>query len=156
MASNFPLPGQRALRRGRTSLVHRAYHLTIGTQDRTPWFTHCGAAHQTARCLEDCSLLGDAVTLAWVLMPDHLHWLCQLGENDPLPVVVARMKSATARKANAALGRKGALWQKGYHERAVRSRDDIEKVARYMVANPVRAGLAEDPGGYPYWNCAWL
>ncbi len=149
-------PGHRALRSGRTSISHHIYHLTVGTNARVPWFKDNCAAYQVARCVEDRQLLGDASTLAWVLMPDHLHWLCQLGEDDPLPVVVARMKSATARNANAVLGREGQLWQKGYHERAVRSHDDVEQVARYIVGNPVRAGLADEPGAYPYWNHVWL
>jgi len=29
-------------------------------------------------------------------------------------------------------------------------------VARYVVANPVRAGLADSVLAYPYWNAVWL
>ena len=28
----------------------------------------------------------------------------------------------------------------------------MEQTARYIIANPVRAGLVEDPMDYPYWD----
>lgn len=29
-------------------------------------------------------------------------------------------------------------------------------VARYIIANPIRAKLVRRVGDYPYWNAAWL
>jgi hypothetical protein len=29
-------------------------------------------------------------------------------------------------------------------------------VARYIVANPLRAGLVEGIGNYPHWDCIWM
>jgi hypothetical protein len=29
-------------------------------------------------------------------------------------------------------------------------------VARYIVANPLRAGLVSRVGHYPFWNAVWL
>ena len=34
--------------------------------------------------------------------------------------------------------------------------EDIQAAARYIIANPLRAGLAERAGDYPYWDCIWL
>ena len=28
--------------------------------------------------------------------------------------------------------------------------------ARYVVANPIRAGISRSVGGYPYWNAVWI
>ena len=89
-------------------------------------------------------------------MPDHAHWLVQLGQQGSLEVFVNRLKSSTARKANAVLGRSGALWEKAYHDRAMRSDDDLIEVAQYIVVNPVRAGLVANIGDYPYWNSVWI
>ena len=41
------------------------------------------------------------------------------------------------------------LWQAGYHERVLRDEDDAGEFARYVVNNPVRAGLVESPEEYP-------
>ncbi|MDB5971303.1 MAG: Transposase like protein [Hydrocarboniphaga sp.] len=94
--------------------------------------------------------------LAWVLMPDHAHWLLQLNEDETLDAVVLRLKGASARSANQVLGRTGSLWQPAYHDRALRKDEHVITAARYLVANPIRAGLVHSLGDYPYWNAVWL
>ena len=94
--------------------------------------------------------------LAWVLMPDHAHWLVQLHGHDALATVVNRLKSASARAVNQALGRRGALWSRAFHDHALRSDETIEVVARYIIANPIRAGLVSRVGDYPFWNTTFL
>ena len=94
--------------------------------------------------------------LAWVLMPDHAHWLLQLGENDTLANAVTRLKCASARSANRALGRSGAVWGRAFHEHALRDERKLLATARYLVANPLRAGLVTKLGNYPFWNSIWL
>ena len=42
------------------------------------------------------------------------------------------------------------LWQEGYYERVVRPGDNARTLARYIVENPVRAGLVRVPAEYPY------
>mgnify|MGYP001613867795 CR=1 FL=1 len=42
------------------------------------------------------------------------------------------------------------LWQKGYHEHIVRDDESALAIARYIVANPVRAGLVVEPRDYPF------
>jgi len=94
--------------------------------------------------------------LAWVLMPDHAHWLLQLQGGETLATVVSRLKAASARSANEVLNRSGPLWQRAYHDRALRKDEQILAAARYLVANPLRAGLVRRLGDYPYWNAVWL
>src|SRR3546814_2560821 len=112
--------GHRALRRGRTALPNHVYHLTVTTQGRTPFFDDFAAACAAAACFEDPVLLGDSRMLAWVLMPDHAHWLLQLGESAGLIATVSRLKSASSRAANKTLGRNGHLWSSAFHDRALR------------------------------------
>ncbi len=94
--------------------------------------------------------------LAWVLMPDHAHWLLRLGERDSLAIVVSRLKSASARCVNRVLGTQGTLWSAAFHDRAIRRDEDMQDAARYIIANPVRARLAARIGDYPFWNSIWL
>jgi REP element-mobilizing transposase RayT len=89
-------------------------------------------------------------------MPDHLHWLFMLKAND-LSAVVARMKQRSASEVNRLTGRCGeTLWQHGFHDRAVRAEEGIVAIARYIVANPLRARLVKRIGDYPFWNAVWL
>lgn len=149
-------PGNQALRRGRVSLSGHAYLVTSSTRGRQRFFASFEAGCAAARCFADPAVLGDAALLAWVLMPDHAHWLLQLGDRGSLEGVVNRLKSASARHANRVLTRCGSLWQPAYHDRAVRSDEDLRDLARYIVANPVRAGLVPRVGDYPFWGAVWV
>ena len=42
------------------------------------------------------------------------------------------------------------LWQEGYYDRVLRQEEDVRHVARYIIENPVRAGLVVHPSVYPY------
>jgi REP element-mobilizing transposase RayT len=48
------------------------------------------------------------------------------------------------------------VWQNGFHDHALRQEEDLAEVARYIVANPLRAGLVERLGDYPHWHAIWL
>ena len=149
-------PGHQALRRGRASRSGQIYNVTTATISRKPVFINYSAACAAARCFEDPHLLVDAGMLAWILMPDHVHWLIQIGVAVDLAAVVCRLKSASARRTNRILARSGALWQRAYYDHALRTDEDLIRVARYIVANPVRAGLVKRVGDYPFWNAVWL
>lgn len=95
-------------------------------------------------------------TLAYVLMPDHLHWLVQLPPGRRLATCVNNVKSLSARAINSAMGRRGPVWQKGFHDHALRSDEDVRSVARYIVANPLRAGIVDDVRRYPLWDAIWV
>ncbi len=69
---------------------------------------------------------------------------------------MGRTKSRTTVALNRKLRREGPLWQPGFHDRAIRKEEDLQAVARYIVANPVRAGLAGKVGDYPLWDATWL
>jgi len=148
--------GHAALRRCRHGAPQRLYHVTVDTAGRRPLFADFGTACAAARTTQHPALWRSSRLLCWVLMPDRLHLLLELGEGDALGPVMTRIKSAIARHANRAAGRKGACWQRAYHERALRRQDDVLAVARYIVGHPLRAGLVERVGDYPFWDAAWL
>jgi len=87
-------------------------------------------------------------------MPDHLHWLMEL-RGGTLAECVALLKSRSSRLLNRRLERQGPLWQRGYHDHAVRSDESLHEKAMYIMANPVRAGLASTLGEYPHAWCRW-
>lgn len=82
-------------------------------------------------------------------MPDHFHLLMQL-QRGSISKLVGRMKSLSARS----VGR--AIWQDGFHDHALRREEDVLGIARYILANPLRAGLVRHIGEYPHWDAAWL
>ena len=138
------------LRQGRFSEQGRVYHVTTVTKGRYPYFSDSHLASLVCRTLLWSDLPGATTTLCYVLMPDHLHWLFQLGEGQVLPGVMLRVKGRSGRLCGA------SLWQRGYHDHAVRKEENIREIARYIVANPLRAGLVRSLKDYPYWNAVWL
>lgn len=89
-------------------------------------------------------------------MPDHVHLLIQIGDKETISRLMNRLKANTARQVNVVLGRKDRFWEKGFHDRAIRSEENIVDFVRYIVMNPIRAGLVKSAGLYPYWDAVWL
>jgi REP element-mobilizing transposase RayT len=71
-------------------------------------------------------------------------------------VCVNNVKANSARRINALKSRNERIWQKGFYDRALRSDEAVVAVARYIVANPLRAGIVESVGEYPFWDAVWV
>jgi len=100
---------------------------------------------------------GDTDTLAFVVMPDHLHWLLSLTGGRTLSSIVGAVKRHSARQINEQYSRDGSpVWQRGFYDHALRRDEDIIHAARYVVANPLRTGLVSRIGDYPLWDAVWL
>ena len=146
----------RSLRTGRYSERGRIYLVTTVTAGRAPLFADFRVARAVVQVLRRSDEAGACRTLAYVLMPDHLHWLVELVEGD-LSRVAGQFKASAAAAVNRELGTaKVRRWQRGFHDRALRREDDLVDLARYVVANPIRAGLVTRVGEYPHWDAVWL
>jgi len=137
------------LRAGRWSGDGQIYLVTAVTKHRRPVFQDFVAAREVIRVMRDDAARDSHRTLAFVVMPDHLHWLLELRQ-ETLPRLVGRVKSISARRIG------GRIWQDGFHDRALRKEEDLRAMARYVAANPLRARLAERIGDYPHWDAVWL
>ena len=133
-----------------------AHFLTVGTLFRRPLFLDPEAARAVSRTHADPGIWGASRCMAWVLMPDRWHGLVVVPEGESLDPLVRRFKAITARGVDARFRINGWLWAKGYNQRLLDREEDLLAVARHLVANPVRAGLASSVGTYPYWDSAWL
>ncbi|MBD7987934.1 transposase [Luteimonas sp. Sa2BVA3] len=151
------MPGQcsHALRRGRWSQPGGIYLITFACAGRRPWFAEWDAASRVARALASAEAWGDASLLCWVLMPDHWHGVLQLGERETLSRCVGRAR-AHATRAWKPKDQGRQLWQRSFHDRALRAEERLVDVARYVVMNPLRAGLVGRIGDYPYWDAVWI
>ncbi len=99
---------------------------------------------------------GHVESLAFVVMPDHFHWLFSLTGSRSLNSCIKNVKSFSARRINEKLESSKGVWQAAYYDRAIRKEDDVEAVARYIVANPLRAGIVDSVKEYALWDAKWL
>ncbi|MDI2594607.1 transposase [Pseudomonas sp. N3-W] len=148
-------PASHRLRLGRYVEANRIYLLTTNTLDRKSVFESLTLGRLVVEQFRSAEEQGWANSLAWVVMPDHFHWLIELQQGS-LSELMQKTKSLSTRAVNMATGRKGSLWQQGYHDRALRREEDLVELARYVVANPLRAGLVERLGDYPLWDAIWV
>ncbi len=151
---NNPRQGH-ALRKGRVSLSNQVYLLTTVTYQRIPVFNDLIAARLLIACLKSAHDSGQVESLAFVVMPDHLHWLVRLGEAMPLRQVMQSIKGRSSRLIGL-YRQSNRLWQPGFHDHALRADEDVQQVARYVIANPLRAGLTDRIGNYSFWDAKWL
>ncbi len=115
------------LRRGRFSEPGRIYLLTTITYQRRPLFIDFRHARIVIQQLRLSDLERACNSLAWVVMPDHLHWLIELQEVT-LATLMRRLKSHTGIGLRRAGVRHEPIWQAGYQDRALRREDDVRKV----------------------------
>ena len=144
------------LRIGRHSERNRTYHVVTSTQDRTRFFTNLFAGRIVVNAMIREDDAGHVNTLAFVVMPDHLHWLFTLSGSRSLSKTVGTMKSYSTRRLNSQFGRRGRIWRSGFYDHAIRSDEILVQVARYIIANPLRAGIVKSVGDYSLWHSVWV
>jgi REP element-mobilizing transposase RayT len=88
--------------------------------------------------------------IAWVIMPNHIHFLFKPLNDWELAKILQSFKSFTALEANKVLKRKGEFWMREYFDRYIRDLEHFEKAFRYIENNPVKAGFCEKPEDWEF------
>lgn len=91
----------------------------------------------------------DFEVYAYVLMPNHVHWLIKTGLT-PLSEIMHRTHSTYARWFNHRHERVGHLFQNRYKSIVCDTDNYLLVLARYIHLNPVRAGLVKEILHYPW------
>ena len=138
-----------------------AYYITLCTSQRAQLFGHITdgrivfsdlghAAEQ--EWLQTPRIRPNVCLDAFVVMPDHFHAIVVITEraevaassgfrspSHTLGAIVRGFKAAVTRQANALTGTTGRIvWQRNYYEHIVRDAADLDRIRRYIAANPSR------------------
>jgi REP element-mobilizing transposase RayT len=90
---------------------------------------------------------------AYVVMSNHVHTL--IWPKAFLDRITKSIKGYTARECNKLLGRTGEkFWQDESFDHAVRNEDQFYRIKSYIERNPVKAGMVESPGDWPWSSAA--
>jgi putative transposase len=131
------------------------YFLTICAKDRRRVFVTDAAVTLVSTDLLRTADARAFAVVAYCFMPDHLHVLVEGADvrSDFREFVrVFKQRSGFVWKQ-----RHGdTLWQRSYFERVLRRDENTVTVARYILANPVRAGLVERAEDYPFLGSGML
>ncbi len=155
-------PHGKDLRKGRYSENNQIYLVTTVTHQRQKVFTDFSRGRLVVHAMRHQHQQQKVNSLAFVIMPDHIHWLFALQNQSSLAEVIRSVKGRSSnqiqkiRRERNEIATKQALWQDGYHDHAVRKEEDLQQLARYIVANPLRAGIVNKIANYPLWDATWL
>ncbi|SBT16432.1 Transposase IS200 like protein [Marinomonas gallaica] len=142
------MKGYSNLRKGRCSDRSVVYHLTFASLNRVQTFKDFLKARAVIKALAYCDCKQWGNTVAFVIMPNHVHWLVQPYSKN-ISELVRVVKEYTRKHY-------GVLWQKSFYDRGMRSEQETIETARYIIANPKRAGLVSHVGQYSHWDCIYL
>jgi putative transposase len=93
--------------------------------------------------------------MAYCIMPNHVHLLIEsiisnhlehLGKTAKYPVTDALrlLKGSTARACNLKLKRNGQFWNHESYDHYARDEQELKRIVKYILNNPVKAGLAKE------------
>jgi REP element-mobilizing transposase RayT len=86
---------------------------------------------------------------AYCFMPDHLHVLIEAqSESSDCRRFISRAKQLSGFHHRKAF--RHGLWQRYSFEHVLRDDEDMPRIARYILENPVRGGLVSRVHDYPF------
>ena len=92
----------------------------------------------------------DMEITAYCFMPDHVHLIVEAKEEtSDLKRFIARAKQLSGYVYSQTHQRR-RLWQRYGFEHVLRDDESTQRSVRYVLENPVRAGLVRDPSEYPF------
>jgi putative transposase len=128
--------------------LHR-YSLTFRTDGRRRVFTDGAAVDLVVQQLLRAASEQKFSVIAYCFMPDHLHLLIEgTSDNSDGRRFIKAFKQYSGYYYSQA--RNETLWQRYGFEHVLRDDELTVEVVRYILGNPVRAGLARTVEEYPY------
>jgi putative transposase len=131
-----------------------SYFLTFCTDQRRERFVDASVAEMVIDQILRAATRFEFAVLAYCLMPDHLHLLVH-GTSDgaDLRRFAKRVKQTSGQIHRRRFSE--VLWQEGHYDRVVRPEEDLSGIARYIIENPLHAGLVSSPLHYPFVGSKW-
>ena len=125
------------------------YSLTFCTHERARYFTDSARIALVLEQFVRSATENECGIVTYCFMPDHVHLLIEgLTESANGRAFIDRAKQYSAYYFKQTFGMK--LWQRYGFERTLRDTEDALGVARYILENPIRAGLVERVQDYPF------
>jgi putative transposase len=125
------------------------YSLTFCSDQRRAIFRNHRPVDVVLSQISRASKERDFAVIAYCFMPDHLHLLVHgQSESADCKRFITIVKQYSAYYYSKEIG--GKLWQRYGYERVLRKDEETCTVARYILENPVRAGLVACVEDYPF------
>ena len=137
-------------RRPRSQPPGQPQHIRQRGNDRMPMFREASDFHFFHECLDLACRRFECEVHAYVLMTNHVHLLMTPQREGGIPQVMQSLGRRYVRYFNVTYHRTGTLWEGRYRSTPIDSEPYLFACHRYIELNPVRAGLAPNPGAYEW------
>jgi len=150
------MPDYRRARDGRT------YFFTVNTWKRQPILCREDARIILREVIQELRESRPFIVVAWVHLPDHVHCIWELPEDDvDYSMRWGWIKKEFTKRIRGTIDtpqltssrlrhREGGVWQRRFWEHQIRDDADLTAHCDYIHYNPVKHGLVKLPRDWPY------
>ena len=135
------MPNYRRVRDGNT------WFFTVVAKHRALILTQPAVRHILEEVLVELRRNHPFQIQAWVLLPDHIHCIWRLPEND---VQYSMRWGWLKKEVTKRLGKRESIWQPRFWEHQIRDDRDYAAHCDYIHYNPVKHGLVTVPRDWPW------
>ncbi|NIP73520.1 MAG: transposase [Gammaproteobacteria bacterium] len=137
-------------RRARLSIPGIPWHIIQRGNNRAACFYAEEDYHRYLRTLKEQSEAHGCQVHAYVLMTNHVHLLVTPEREDSAALMMKHLGQRYVQYVNRTYRRTGTLWEGRFRSCPAQSETYVLACYRYIELNPVRAGMVEHPGEYPW------
>ncbi|RZA28871.1 MAG: transposase [Proteobacteria bacterium] len=137
-------------RQPRLDVANIPQHVVQRGNDRQPCFFNEGDYVRYLLELREICLKEQCQVHAYVLMTNHAHLLITPQEAGRVAKLMQNLGRRYVGYINDRYRRTGTLWEGRYKSSLVDCDRHLLQCYRYIELNPVRAGMVEHPGDYPW------
>ena len=130
--------------------AHATLHVVQRARERRACFSRAGDRAAYLGTLGECAARAGCAIHAYALMSNHVHLLLTSERTGAAARLMPALAAGYARYLAAAYGYEDSVWEEAYDASPIHARRHLLACMRYIEENPVRAGLAAHPGGYPW------
>ncbi len=131
----------------RLHFPHAFYHVISRGNAKQPTFVDASDYERFLALLQSTSSRFDVLCHAYCLMPNHFHLLLE-PDACPLSRMMQQLNSAYSQSFNRRHDRVGHVLQGRFKGLLVDRDEYFLQVLRYIMLNPVEAGLVDEPGAW--------
>lgn len=135
----------------RANTAGGCYFFTVVTHQRQPILTHPECRNILRKAIIAIRDQHPFTIDAWVLLPDHIHTIWTLPENDAdFSIRWGKIKASVTRSLREIGQCNDSVWQKRFWEHEIRDEADYRHHMDYIHYNPVKHGLVQDVTEWPH------
>ena len=135
-------------RTARTKSLSNIYHIMMRGINKQVIFQSDADRRHFITILGECKEISGFKLHAFCLMPNHIHLLLEPAGDEPLEIIFKRIGSRYAVWYNRKYQRVGHLFQDRFRSENVETDMYYRTVLRYILQNPMKAGMEKKPGTY--------